>query len=305
MAVPLTLTPFAAGLNNQRLALLGLVIAAQEQGRAVTLPPLLDYRHGDATSPARALGDILDEPGFIAAIEACDVLVQRTAGAEPLDPTAMMALGSGTVADRRRNGDMAGFTRLCRLLAAMRPAPRLADRAERLLAWLATRRIDTGCAMRIERDWLYWAQVHAGEDRVDPGGVLYLEHGAILAKIARTLPDLRAIYVTVNEDDLPAPREVIRAEARERHDIELLFRSDGPAVAADGPLEGATIDFAVALALPRFIGMTRSSYFTLLGLTAHGEGRAADHWLYNNRGPLLKRRTDQGAFSRPYAAANA
>lgn len=300
----LTFRAFQAGLNNQKLALLGLALVARKQGRPVSLPMLVDYRLGDDQPALRPLDTVLDRSTVADGLARFGVAVIHDLG-DALDPNELIARGGEAIAASRRANDGATFDGLCRLLAAMAPAPEIAARATRIAAELDRQAIDTGCQMRIENDWRHWSALHRADARIDVGERLYLDHAMILADIAVSLPQVRSLYVTCDESDLPVPVAAIRDHARATHDIRLVFRSDLPVASVQGSLAGAALDFAIALALPRFVGHTRSSFFGLVGLTAHGVGRTVEHWLYNNRGDFLKRRTDQGAFVRPWAAAHA
>jgi hypothetical protein len=302
---PLALAPFAAGLTNQKLALVGLAIRAREEKRPVLLGDLVDYELTATTQAVVPFGSVLDHDGVVSAFQTFGVAV-AAGSTEMRDGPSLLGVGGEALADSRRAGDMALFDHLCRLLGAMRPAPPIAAAAVGIGAWLAARGVRWGCQFRIERDWLHWTALHRADARVDPAEALYVDYPTILAKLTdRIGADAGPVYVTCNEADLPVERTTIIRHAREVHGIDLLFRSALPNdFVPAGPLAGAALDFAIASTLPHFAGHTRSTFFGALALAAHGEERAADFWLYNNRGPMLKRRIDHGAFVRPWAAAN-
>lgn len=306
MTDPIALAPFAAGLTNQKLALVGLALRAQEDGRAIALAPLTDYRPEATAQSSVPFNTVLDALAIAQALAAFGVAIAAAGHAETVEGAAMLGRGGEAVADSRRGGDAVLFDRLCALLAGMIPAPPIAEAAASVGSWLRDRGVRWGCQLRIERDWLHWTALHRADARVDPAEALYVDYLTILAKLAdRIGAQAGPVYVTCNEADLPVDAAEIVRHARAAHGLELMFRSAVPCpLVPTGPLAGAALDFAVASTLPGFAGHSRSTFFGALALSAHGQGRAAEFWLYNNRGPMLKRRTDHGAFVRPWAAAN-
>jgi hypothetical protein len=300
---PLAMAPFTAGLTNQKLALIGLASRARAERRAIVLAPLVDYRPDAKIQAAVTLDTVLDRQALATGLALFGVALTE-GSCEPVDGDALLDAGGAAIADARRGSESRTFDALCVLLAAMRPAAPIAAEAERISAWLTERGVGWGCQVRIERDWLHWTALHRADARVDAGEALYVTYDAILAKLAAEAGP-GPVYATCNEADLPLPRAEIADHARHAHGLELIFRSQIPAGwIPPGPLAGAALDFAVAGSLPRFAGHTRSTFFGALALTAHGAGQAREYWLYNNRGSRLKRRTDHGAFVRPWAAAH-
>ncbi|WP_294389718.1 hypothetical protein [uncultured Sphingomonas sp.] len=304
MAEPLALAPFAAGLTNQKLALLGLTLRARAEGRPAAWSPLLDYHPGAADHGCVPFASVFDVAAVTAAFAGFGVPVEQGA-AEQADGGALMGIGGEAIATTRRNRDDAGFRDLCRILAGMKPMAAIAAAAADTGAWLRENGVRWGCQLRIERDWLHWTALHRADKRINPAEPLYVDFATILAKLAGQVEHGATLYVTCNEADLPVEREEIGRRAYDAHRLTMLFRSDVPRpFVPAGLLAGAALDFAIASTLPCFAGHSRSTFFGALALTAHGEGRDAHFWLYNNRGAMLKRRTDHGAFVRPWAAAN-
>jgi hypothetical protein len=157
--------------------------------------------------------------------------------------------------------------------------------------------IGTVIQLRIEQDW----RLHAEKLRPQIGE--FEDHGLgfmqILAKIRKTFPDLGLAYATSDEQSMPAPKDEIRALCRDTFGIGLLWKSDllpASLIAQLTPLDLSIIDYEIAKASPRFIGLTTSTFSNMLcfekfALTRKG---VRGHYIYNCLGDVVVERNDNG-----------
>jgi hypothetical protein len=157
--------------------------------------------------------------------------------------------------------------------------------------------IRTVLQLRIEADW----QEHSANLRHKHGDAEDYELGfmQILAKVRNSLPDLRLAYVTADEKSMPAPKQAIRTICHEKFGIDLFWKSDllpAEMIEPLTPLDLSLIDFEIAKASPRFIGLTTSTFSNLLCLEkfAATRKRVRGHYIYNYPGDTLMERQDNG-----------
>lgn len=291
----LTFSPMPAGITNQKLALIGLVMSAKAAGRPVLLPRFTAYAAGQSEHGSHPFDEVFGLGAFSAACDGYGVAIGSGQGAECISPHAAFELACGEIAETRRSGNLARFNGLCRLLGALVPSGAVMEKVDAAHRALLARGVAIACQLRIERDW----QSHS-ESRTDPVQVsehFAIGHREILAKVAHTLGRGIAIYATCDERALSTSKTGIAADARTAADIELIFQSD-VMEDADDALHRSLFDFELALRLGTYVGNTRSSFFNGAALTAHGRGIGGAFYVYNSPAPHLKLRTDDGAYPR-------
>jgi hypothetical protein len=293
------MAPFAAGLNNQRLAIAGLVVTAAEQRRALALPGLVDYVAGqDGHDPCR-FEDVFDVAAFGQMLGRAGIEAQGAEDAVVLSPRRMFMRAAREISHRRRTGTDGRHPVVHAAIAALRPRRDLARLAEAILLSARSDGATIGCQLRLERDWQAYidrslrARVPAYED-------VELDHNRIFQKIVNTFGPGPTLYVTCDETALYLPREVIAGDAGARFGIRILWKSSMPSAAGLATaIERSAVDFEVALGFDRFVGSTRSTFFNMLTYTKSffevAPGWA--HYPYNLRADALVARKDNGAFS--------
>jgi hypothetical protein len=299
------------GLNNQKLALLGLCLKAWRDGpRRLILPDLLQFdivtfKHRPVPMAGALEVEALRE--FLAQ-EGIEVLAEPPRG----DQGAWWYFhhGNNHLAAAMLAGELDADSFPCRFFRALKSVIGASDLFRRLAdAVFGARGIGLVAQLRIEEDW-------GRHSRHFLSGVLGdAEDYApsfrdIMAKLVRTLPETRAIYVVSDEAALPVPKDEIRAAVRDDFGIELCWKSDilpAEALGALSLLELSMLDFEMALAAQSFVGMSRSTFSNMAAFERFARTRAPvrDHYIYNLPGPALARRHDNGAFSAPEMAAAA
>lgn len=299
------------GLNNQKWALFGLFLAAQRSGRPLVLPDFcaLDPRRNVADRVA--IGRVFDLAPLrdFAARHGIAVLDAPPGG--EVGGWEHFQAGAARVAVLSFEGRLRSDRFSREFFACLRPltasSPLFLSLSHILRDELG---VDTVAQFRIEQDWAHHIELNRGGDLPLDGEEYGPGFQRIMAKIATTLaPDVKRVLVVCDEDDLPAPKETIRAQALAAHGVELLWKSDllGPHVMGElSKLDLSIIDFELARGAATFIGLSRSTFSNLAAYEASLErdDRHPRHFLYNAPGDGLVRRWDRGAHSDAVTASN-
>lgn len=166
--------------------------------------------------------------------------------------------------------------------------------------------IDTVVQLRIESDWRehFEKNLRRLTGGTEHSGIGFLE---ILSKVRNTFPDIRIVYATSDENALLSSKHEIRELCRARYGIEVLWKSDllNPSLIRDlTPLDLSLIDFEIARHAKRFVGLTTSTFANMLGIEAFAHGRkpVTGHYIYNHPGDLVMERMDNGFTSSVHQA---
>jgi hypothetical protein len=292
---------FEVGLNNQKMALLGLFHQAREQGAAVTLPSMVSFNPALGIHRRIALDRIFPVEVLHRFARAYGITLLDAAPVDSVGAFDCFMLGSGLVAATGAKGmaaldDFTGhFFR--GLLPRLAQLPLLQQLKGEIFQ---ARRVGVVVQLRIEKDWAAYARssldasLGADED-YKPG---FME---IFDKIAQTMPEYRgSVYIVCDETDLPTSKDEIRAAVLARYGLSLVWKSDilGADVgSALSLLEQSVLDFEMALSAPVFVGMSRSTFANMACFEAFcRRGRPPEgHFIYNLPGARLGRRYDRGA----------
>ncbi len=295
------------GLNNQKLALLGLVLEARRTGRPMALPALYNLDQAGGDSGPVPFWSAYRRDAFMPMLERLGIGL-----AESLpDPDArgwdFFDIGGQHLAAEMLQGRLTPAAPACAFFRALVPVLRARPEAAALRDWLrrgeAPRLV---VQMRIEADWRFFSAVTldplvgAAEDYL-PG------HSGIVRKVVNTFGMAPGgipgeIYVVCDEAALPVPRDEIRRACLDAHGVALRWKSDllEPALLARlSVLERSILDFDMALHAERFVGLTRSSFSNLAAFERYCMTGAPvrGHYAYNVPGPLVVERRDQGAYA--------
>ena len=285
------------GLNNQKMALIGLFLSGIKERQPINLP----YIHNrDQTTDQELVVRIeeifdLDRILEFAALHNLTVLKQCPSGERG---------GWDYFTKFHKFIDSADRCSLETILDALQslkprivstpPFVEMRDFVRKSLG------IGTVVQLRIEKDWRLHAEElrrHIGESE---------EHGLgftrILAKVRKTFPDLDLAYATSDEPSMPASKDEIRAVCRDTFGIGLLWKSDllPPSLIAQlTPLDLSIIDYEIAKASPRFIGLTTSTFSNMLCFEKFAITRkpVREHYIYNCLGDVVVERKDNGCAS--------
>lgn len=290
------------GLNNQKMAIAGLLLSGIEHRLAVNLP----YIH---------VRDQRTEEEYLANFQ--DVF--ELDAVEEFGRRHDIEINHGCPSGVRggwdcfgRFGDVLGSCSDRKLVEAALDAmtslkPRMLSNPVflRLKDFMfAALGIRLGIQLRIERDW----QTHAQNLRSVLGesedyGIGFNE---ILSKVRKTFPDLRLAYVTSDEKSMPASKDEIRAFSRARFGIDLLWKSDllGADFEQLNPLDLSLIDYEIARYCPQFVGQTASTFANMLCLEKFAQTRrdVTGQFIYNCLGDVVKQRKDNGFSASAHGA---
>ena len=279
----LAVEPISSGLNNQRLALLGLFEIAREREAAVRLPrELVDWTpvpRDPGTPPQHPsvpIWEVLDEVAFMAAVRLCPLSSDT-----PTETLTMQeCFRRGAHASRQaRPGSFAE-----RFILGFRAARPLRDIADRVTDFLKERDA-FALQLRIERDWREYILRKTGTlEAVTDDEQLTVDPAVIFAKCAATpeLAEFKAIWACCDEDDLTQPKAEIKAAGRD-HGYQILFKTDLPST-VDLPtsrLRRSMIDFEVCLSAPAYVGLGRSTFSNTLDFIANANEDRRSQFRYD------------------------
>jgi hypothetical protein len=300
------------GLNNQKLALLGLFTRAAASGKAVVLPALCNYDTALGNHGSIELERAYSIPHLLRFAKAFGVEVVRRDSFEDVDGWGSFCLGAEALGrDIIRGAEMLdGFT--CQFFRHLQPVVTASDIFKKLfLEVFVARKLKLVCQLRIEKDWV----THAATLRENSDGFSddpAPSYAEIFLKIISTLSaDAigRQVYVVCDENSLPVGKETIRNEMAAAFGLTLIWKSDILSAAEMqllSVLDQSIIDFEMAVRAPAFVGLTRSTFSN--AVTAEAFCRRGklpmNHYIYNQMGPQLGVRHDYGAHVDPGEATN-
>lgn len=313
---PLTDAPLGyaynnGGLNNQKLALLGLFLEATRTGRPIALPSLFNLDHAGGTSAPVAFGSVYRTDAFLSLLDRFCIRLADT----PPDPEErgwnQFGIGAGHIATEVSQGRMRPDLPVCAFFRALVPVLRGRPELAALRDWLRQGEPPPVVVqMRIETDWQLYSAITldptvGAEEDYRPS------FSDIIAKVMNTFADRCAeIYVVCDEAALPVPREEIRRVCRNVFGVTLRWKSDmlDPALLQSlSTLEQSVLDFDMAMHAQRFVGLTRSTFSNLATFERYcmTAGPVRGHFIYNAPGPLVLERHDNGAYATTNAAVQA
>ena len=102
--------------------------------------------------------------------------------------------------------------------------------------------------------------------------------------------------MTADEPSMPATKEDIRGFALDRFRLKLVWKSDLINASSFNPLDLSIIDFEIARASPRFVGLSFSTFANLLCLEKFTDQQTpvTGHFIYNHPGDIVIERRDNG-----------
>jgi hypothetical protein len=298
---PLGYPQLNLGLNNQKMALLGLFSKAETLQRPLILPNVSNFdakfgRHSDVPLDHVYKADRLHlfASAFGLKIIAAPPVREEegwhcfVAGAERMGRDAIR----GPIA-------LDDFT--CQFFRHLTPriceTPLFKNLATTIFA---TNQVKLVGHLRIESDWISHAEnIKSKDPAQNDAGLSAVD---IIAKIQHTMRDeCETIYVVCDEANLPVPKDEIRAEIFRRFGISLIWKSDiltPEELAPLSILDLSIIDFEMSVRAPLFAGVSHSSFSNLVNLESFCRTRhqPQGHYIYNLPGDLLARRWDYGTI---------
>jgi hypothetical protein len=287
-----------AGLNNLKMAILGIKLIAAAKGGAYRLPEVLfDFTPtqdgiGDDYLPTEAVFDIEALTGFFADATT-DPETIRTSNSECLD-----IVKREIASELGMPGALHGET--AKAFASFVPSVDLRAESARIASLLPADTV--ALQVRIERDWQeYVARKGWQAGTVSDGCEIILDHKRIFQKMAATDGLPKTVFACCDEDDLTVSHDQLRADARSVG-FDLIFKSDfeSPIIPR---LMKSVVDFDVCLNLPFYVGLPRSTFSnTLCMVRAHQIDGHPLHFVFDAVSERCERRQDYGRASNSEAA---
>ena len=294
------------GINNQKLALLGLILEAGERGCPIYLPRLYGKEFNDSLSTFHAFDDIFDLSliaGFLDRWNIAVVPAPNRTYADRIERGGWNYFSKGAwhLAEARRHSTGVVVKDFFR---SLRPQLLKSSFFTRLCtAIFEEQRIDIVNQLRIEADWREHCRYNL--DPVLPQPEDYnIDASLILRKTRETLRP-EAVLVTCDERYLPCTKAELTAQVRRERGICILWKSDFMAPAdldGLGVLERSLLDFELAKTARTFVGMSRSTFASLATFERYCS-RFQDYgedYIYNLPSERLGLRIDFGCRVDPF-----
>jgi hypothetical protein len=286
------------GLNNQKMALIGLILSGIKDKQTINLPYIYNRDQKTDQEYVVRIEEIFDLDRILhfAAQHDLQVLTQCPSGER--GGWSYFRKFQQFISDV---SNLDSLQTILNAVASMKPHivsnPALLQMGEFVRGSLG---IGTVVQLRIEEDWA----LHAQELRQQNGDSEDHALGfmQILAKVRKTFPDLNLIYATSDEKSMPASKNEIRALCRGAFGIGLLWKSDLlPTSLIDQltSLDLSVIDFEIAKGSPRFVGLTSSTFSNMLCFEklVATKKPVRGHYIYNCPGDVVVERKDNGLAS--------
>ena len=271
------------GLNNQKIAIAGLIEIANERKGLALLPEyVVDF------SPSKNLSteyqclpmfSVFDEETFFE----CDAMriFTKVQNNRTLGLGKCFKFGSQKIFSENS-------LRAMSVLQSFVPSKELMSVSMSIAEWLGFDSV--ALQLRIERDWqTYLLKKFGTLNRLNDREEITVDPRRIFKKCSNTAGIPKKIWVCCDEDDLIIPVNELKFIALE-FDYELLFKSDLPKsiLIPTSRLKRSLIDFQVASMLPYYVGLTRSSFSQTLWFLKHSDSLpGSKHYIFNNPGESL------------------
>ncbi|SER57027.1 hypothetical protein [Rhizobium sp. NFR03] len=294
------------GINNQKLALLGLVVAAYEQSKPLYLPKMFSKDQRETRSSLHDFGEIFDEQMFMALLARWDIArvdnpaidyadrIERN-GWKFFDFGAWI-LGSGGGNGRSRDLVPDFFRSLVPLVTR---SPSFLTICSGAFTELKLQVVNQ---LRIEEDWRIHCQ-YSLEPTIKHPEDYNLSAPEIIKKTKETLGVLE-VLVSCDERYVHIAKKDLTKEVYEATGVNIYWKSDFLArdVADDlTPIAASLIDFELAKLAKTFVGMSRSTFANLATFERfcrnHQDYR--EDYIYNLPSSRLGLRVDLGRSVNP------
>lgn len=300
------ISPICAGLNNQRIAILGLICLAYAEGAKVEIPErLIDYtprkNSKDSFShPTIDIDHVFNLDKIIMHLHSRGLLTDKVS-TDIIDAEYCFRVGSAVLPAVYSTSE--GSDLVSDSLLALCANEYLCDAAIEAIESMGNSQF-ISLQLRIERDWQDYLRKRPersdkGETTVDPL--------KIFKKISNS-PDIshiKKILAFCDEDDLLQGKEELRATASEIG-FELSFMSDirSPSMEKLTTLQRSVLDFEICTSVDLYVGLSRSSFSNLACIikSIKNYGPHPKHYIYNSKDECVLRRKDRGLQTDPSRA---
>lgn len=284
MLIVYSISDIPSGLNNQKLALIGLSYTAYLENAKVIFPPyLVDFKprpkliRKSLPDGHIKFSDVFDRSSLVNVLYKYNLFSELSATSY-LNFHDMFRIGVAAVRDMRRTGNPECF--LADLIVALRASPELRSIACSLWAEVKSFPNLVGLQLRIERDFLEY--LDKKDDLVTP---------RTASEIFRRLSELNDfnganLLLSCDEDDLSMHKDLIRLQAI-NFGFHSFFKSDlkSSSLLPQSRLQQSAIEFEILLKFDRYVGLSKSTFSNMLkdtqwcmsaGIEQHG-----NHYQYD------------------------
>ncbi len=289
--------PMNGGINNQKMALMGLFAIAKDRGAAVCLPEIVDFTPGVFEPNRRRFDKVFNFDtlkfyfGSTSESHPSEIISASTAfqrGAELIHGIARQDVSSAILA--------------CRLLKSLSPMEAV------LSAVACVQTIDIGAVvqLRVEKDWIHYAATRLAQ-RASSYELTSTDPMDILKRIVNSgvVEGDKAVYLCLDERNIDFDINDLKSWSQTSFNIELVLKSD---LLRDRSLlnsnaNASLVDFHVAALADIFVGTSRSTFSNLVALRAAIDSSPSrKDFIYNLQSGVVAR-FDAGVEAEPGAAA--
>ena len=288
----------AAGITNQKLALIGLAHKALREKKGIKLPPLVMFDpQSREPRPRVDFASVFDVRYICYVLNAFSIPVKYGPDDDyqEVDSSACFWEGAERFGETKILGDMALYGLTCQLTRAFI----LNDTIEEIATIIGDgifqdRDIKHVIQMRVEKDWEDYSHSVLSPVKYEDN---LLAPSAILAKAKNKFGYLlSSALILCDEDNMPYSKEEIRIIAKKDFNIYLYWKSDFINIREYDTLTLSLIDFSLSLKAPFFVGTCKSTFSCFSAFEKYCKERhdTLNHFIYNGQAPELEERFDNG-----------
>jgi hypothetical protein len=294
------------GINNQKLALLGLVILGYEQAKPIYLPRIYSKDQRDTRSSLHAFEEVFDGSAFSSFLDRWSIStipapsrdyadrIERAgwkffdAGAWHLSP-ASQGKTKQIIADFFRS-----------LVPLITRSSQFVEVCTSIFEEVG---VETVTQLRIEEDWRIHCQYNLDPVLLQPEDY-NISAAAIVGKVRDTL-GVGKTLVSCDEPYIHMAKSDLTHEVYEATGVKIYWKSDfldPEAFAALRPVDASLFDFEMTKLARTFVGMSRSTFANLATYERacrHFQDRGEDY-IYNLPSSRLGKRSDMGRYVDPF-----
>lgn len=291
----------SGGLNNQKLALLGLFLSAREYNKPLVLPNMFVLDHVSKLPREVAFSSAYSLHDMQIFAERHDIEILDRAPEGEIGGWDYFRAGLSFIYDQTRERKMDQSNISCDFFRHLTPNIRYSMLFNKVHNSIFNDlAVDVVAQLRIEKDWSDYAPVL--QKLVGEKGDYNPSFMDIMGKIKKTLPGSQNIFAVCDEAALPVPKNIIRDQVKNSYRINLFWKSDfmsAGQLSKLTSLDSSIFDFQIALSARIFIGTSLSTFSNLVAFETYSRGMRFNyrHYLYNGLGDGLRLRADNGAFS--------
>lgn len=290
------------GINNQKMALIGLFLTAFQNGMSVSLPDITIMDQINRRYDRLPFHNVFSTEGFYKTAERFSIPIVQTKSQFPHGYDKYFWKTHNFIASSVARGEKTDEVDLVLSLldsfsSRLSDSQILQDLAGEIYSTLG---VTVAAQFRIEQDWERHCRTNSSLQSANEQN--YLSAEDIVKKIISLIPDIKRMFVTCDEPALPSPKEIIKKTILDRYGIDLLFKSD---YLTEGNLEkfNATerslIDFDLGVKANLFVGTSRSTFSNLIALQSFAARRRiiVNQFIYNTSGVSITQRRDNGCYA--------